>query len=378
MREVWALIITVALLLPGCATFSAAPSATPTAVPSPVRTRVPTSTPSPTLTPSPSPTATPTPVPTPDPAQLQAAAEAGLTQVLTQVGDADLVCLRYEDLDADSLPEWLALVHQTTASPPRLAAFVLDDPEAYALEPAQPEPGVADVGFGQYPTCELVIRDVNLDGVVEIGIFGHAQDNETLLHLFAWDGAAYRRLGFFSGDAGVAFVDADGDLEEEIWEGYRVLGAPSLAWYVIHTWEDGTYGWTSDRYDWYFSDRPQSYPTHKPEYAVISFYLALDDRDLPTAYDLLLPQNRPDYAAWANGYATTVRVSVGDAHPIPAAMSEDRGRIAAMVTAWDNDRGVIVGRLWSVEWDVVRTDGGWRLQNSTSDLLDEWTVTYWP
>lgn len=375
--QLWAI---AALLLAGCVTFSAPPLpvVTPTVELSPTMTAEPTPTSSPAPTPSPSPTTTPTPVPTPDPAQLRAVAEAGLGHVLSQSEGAELVCLRYEDTDGDGRPEWLALVHQATTSPPRLAAFVLDDEAHYALEPARPEPDVPDVGLGQYPTCEVVVRDVNVDGVVEIGVFGHAQENETLLHLFAWDGVAYHRLAYFSGDAGIAFVDADGDLEEEIWEGYRVLGAPSLAWHVIHTWENGTYGWTSDRYDWYFSDRPQSYPSHKPEYAVISFYLALDDRDLPTAYDLLMPQGRPDYNTWAHGYATTVRVGVGDAHPIPAAMSENQGRVAAMVTAWDNDRGVIVARLWNVEWAVVRTDAGWRLQDSTAELLDEWTVTYWP
>lgn len=345
-----------------------APPATPTAIPE---------TPTPTVTPTPTPTPTPTVVPTPDPATLLATAEAGLSSVSAQAGEARLICLRYEDTDADGQPEWLALVHRE-APQPRIDAFVLDGEVTHVLQPAPPKPGVADVGFGQYATCDLTVRDVNADGIPEIAILGHAANNETLLHLFAWEGTAYRRLGFFSGDAGVKFADVDGDLEEEIWEGYRVGGAPSLAWFVVHTWRNGTYGWTSDRYGWYFADRPQAYPTHGPEYVVISFYLALQDRDLPGAHGLLLADSRPPFEAWATGYATTARVSVGGVHTISGTSSENQARVAAMVTAWDNEGGVIVGRLWDVEWDAVRTEGGWRLARSTADMLEEWKVSYWP
>ncbi|MGC9522257.1 MAG: hypothetical protein ACP5HG_10325 [Anaerolineae bacterium] len=334
--------------------------------------------PSPTLSPTPSPTPTATPWPTPDPNAMLGTAEAGQAAVAAALGGAELTCLRYEDMDADGQPEWLALGHQGDASNARLSAFILDEAAVYPLASAQPRPGAPDVGFGQYPTCEVEIRDVNVDGTPEVAIFGHADGNLTLLHLFAWDGETYRRLGFFSGDAGVRFVDADGDAEEEIWEGHRVAGAPSLAWYIVHTWKDNTYGWTSEHHGWYFSDRPQSYPTHRPEYAVISYYLALNDRDLPGAYDLLLAQERPVYEEWVVGYATTARVSAGSVHTIPAATGETRARVAAMITAWDNERGVIVGRLWNVEWDTVLTDAGWRLTTVTAEQLEEWTVSYWP
>ncbi len=334
--------------------------------------------PSPTLSPTPAPTPTATPWPTPEPEALLSTAEAGEAAVTSALGEAELVCLRYEDLDADGQPEWLALAHQGGASTAQLSAFILDGTAVYPLASAQPRPGMPDVGFGQYPTCEVDIRDVNVDGTPEVAIFGHADGNLTVLHLFAWDGETYRRLGFFSGDAGVHFMDVDGDAEEEIWEGHRVAGAPSLAWYIVHTWKDNTYGWTSEHHDWYFADRPQSYPTHRPEYAVISYYLALNDRDLPGAYDLLLAQERPAYGDWAVGYATTVRVSAGSVHTIPAATGETRARVAAMITAWDNEGGVIVGRLWNVEWDTVLADAGWRLTSATAEQLEEWTVSYWP
>jgi len=300
----------------------------------------------------------------------------------TAIGDAALICLRYEDTTGDGAPEWLALAHQNT-DPPRLSAYILTADTVYPLEPASPEAGKPNVGLGQYPTCEVEVRDVNADGKPEIAIFGHADNNQTLLHLFAWDGdgatpSGYRRLGYFYGDAGVRFVDRDGDLAEEIWEGHRERQAPNLAWYVIFTWREQTYGWSTDRYDWYALNRPQTYPTHKPEYAVIAFYLALDDRDLPGAYNLMSPQEGRTYETWALGYATTERVSVGSVHTIPGTETENGARVAAMVTSWDNEGGMIIGRLWNTEWATVRTADGWRLTSATAELLEEWTATYWP
>ncbi|MBN1246293.1 MAG: hypothetical protein JXC32_01485 [Anaerolineae bacterium] len=339
---------------------------------------VPTATP--TATPTVPPTATPTatPEPTMDPAHLRASAETGLAAIQAQAGGARIVCIRYEDTDADGQPEWLALTHRAGSEATRLDGFVLDGDAVYELTPALHKPGTPDVGLGEYATCELVVRDVNYDGTPDIGVFGHAEGNETMLHLFTWEDSGYRRLGFWSGDAGVKFMDADGDLEEEIWEGYRVAGAPNIAWYVIYTWEQNTYGWTSDAYDWYFDSRPQSYPTQRADTAVMAFYLALNDRDLPGAYDLLVSADRPPYETWAAGYATTLKVSAGGVHTIPAASGESQARVAAMVRAWDNEGGVILGRLWNVEWDMVLTENGWRLVSSTAEQLDEWPVDYVP
>ncbi|HNT73661.1 MAG TPA: hypothetical protein PKH77_01440 [Anaerolineae bacterium] len=373
------MLLLTLVLLAGC-TSELAPTplrATATLPPPTATTSPPTNTPTPTLPPTPTLTPTPTPLPTPDPALLLTSADAGLARVRAVAGETPLLCLRYEDTDADGAPEWLALTHQAGA-PSRLSAFVLDGEAAYWLEPAFPKVGVPDVGLGQYATCEVEVRDVNVDGMPDIAIFGHADKNETQLHLFSWDGTGYRRLGRFSGDAGVQFMDADGDLEWEIWEGYRDQAAPSLTWHVIYTWKEGAYGWTSDRYGWYALERPHSYPTHKPQYAVIAFYLALNDRDLPGAYALLLPRAGRDYDAWALGYATTARVSVGDAHTIPDTVTETSARVSAMVTAWDNRGGVIVGRLWNVEWDTQNTADGWRLGDATATLLEEWPVSYWP
>ncbi|MCJ7549435.1 MAG: hypothetical protein MUQ30_07120 [Anaerolineae bacterium] len=374
-----AILLALALLAGGC---TASPALTPRIITPTPLPATPTTTPpipampSPTFPPAPA--ASPTPEPAPDPSQLQAVAETGMAALQEAAGEANILCMRYEDTDTDGQPEWVALTQRQGSTTNRLDAFVLDDGIVYELPSAQPKPGAPDIGLGEFATCEIEIRDVNVDGMPEIAIFGHAKGNETLLHLFAWEDDGYRRLGFFSGNAGVSFMDLDGDLEEEIWEGYRMQSAPSIAWYVVYTWENNTYGWTSDAYGWYFDDRPQSYPTHLPDTTVIAFYLALNERDLPGAYELLLPQSRPSYEEWAIGYATTLQVSAGDVHTIPAATGESRSRVSAMVRAWDNERGVLVGRLWNVEWDMTLTEDGWRLLTSTAELLDEWPVSYWP
>ena len=368
-------------LLTGCGTPTATlPSAltpSPTAG-SPPSTPAPTVTPVTVLeTPSPQPTATATPFPTTDPNTLLASAEQARGRLAARAGDASVVCFRHQDLDADGQPEWVALTHRA-GDPPRLEAFILDSSTFYDLEPAYPEPSGPDVGLGEYPVCEIEIRDVNVDGIPEIAIFGHARDQESILHLFAWDEDAYVRLGRFAGDAGVRFADADGDAEAEIEVGYRVRGAPALAWFVVHTWEEGTYGWTSDYYDWYFSTRPHTYPTQRPDYAVIAYYLALDDRDLPGAYALLDPASRGPYETWALGYATTVQVRTGGVHTVPGTETASSAQVTAMVTAWDNDQGVIIARHWNVTWTVAAANGEWRLQQAETELLKEWAAALWP
>lgn len=365
------------LLLTGCTPL------TPSAVlpsPSPTTTLAPpTATPTPLPTPTPTATPTPTPIPPPDPAALPELANAGAAQVHAAVGDAVLLCFRYEDLTNDGLPEWLALLHQPEAG--RLSAFVLRDEHIHTLLDAKPDPGKPYYGLGQYPTCEIEIRDVNADGKTEIAIFGHAERSLTLLHLYAWDEGAgdFRLVGAFQGDAGVSFENRDGDLADEILEGHRDTGAPQLAWRVIFTWDGQTYGWTWDRWDWYFLERPHDYPTHRADYAVISFYLALNDRDLPGAYALLADSARAaqPYESWALGFARTLRVDVSGVQRVAAASNEEQARVNAMVTAWDNEEGLVIGRLWEVTWETVHTDAGWRLLGATTQLLDTWDAPYW-
>lgn len=368
-----ALVFLLTLLLTSCAIPTAPPLAPP--LPSPTATLAPPPTETPTPLPTPAPT--PTPIPPPDPAGLPALAEEGLAGLRAAAGAATLVCFRYEDLNHDGSPEWLALLHQPEAG--RMSAFVLEGKRIHTLPDAKPDPGKPYYGLGQYPTCEVEVRDVNADGRMEVAIFGHADRNLTLLHLYVWDDESYRLVGAFQGDAGVFFEDRDGDLAEEIIESHRDTGAPQLAWRLIFTWDGQTYGWTWDRWGWFFLEGPHSYPTQRADYAVISFYLALHDRDLPGAYALLADTARAaqPYETWALGFARTLRVDVSSIQRVAAASDENRVRVNAMVTAWDNEDGRVIGRLWEVTWETVRTDAGWRLVSGATNLLDTWEAQYW-
>ncbi len=303
-----------------------------------------------------------------------------MAQVQALAGEA-LVCMHYADTNNDGVPEWIALIHRPEPAP-YLSGFIWDGETVYPLTPAPPhEPHHPDYGMGQYPTCEIEVRDINANGQVEILIFGHAERNETRLHVFTWDAAtdSYRMLGFFNGNAGVKLENLDGDLAEEIVVGYRETRAPTLAWQVVFTWDGDNYGWTADRHAWYYLERPHVAVTHTPEFAVASFYLLLNDRDLPGAYALLsaTAQAERPYAEWALGFATTVRVEAGSVQSISAARTETSARVAALVISWDNEAGRVIGRLWDTESNVILTADGWRLTGGTQQLLESWEAQYW-
>ncbi len=344
----------------------------PTASPPPPP---PTATFSPTL----APTATSTPIP-PTPtvatAALASKAEAGLEAVHAQAEGASILALRYEDLDADGEPEWLAIVQPEGGT---VQGFILDGEANFALETTNPRDRVADWGLGLYPDCDVEIADLTADGVPEIAIFGHGPHSMTLLHLYTWDGQAYRLLGAFAGDGGVFIEDTDGDLTAEIVEGYHDETVDDLVWQVIFTWQGESYGWTSDRWRWFYRQRPHPYPDQAPDYAVIAFYLALNDRDLRAAYHLLSAEAqaaRP-YENWACAFDSLLRVDVGDVHLVPGVGTGEAKRVAAMLLTWDNVEGQVLVRSWNVEWDVVRTAAGWRLNGVTAVLLDSWPAPYW-
>ena len=358
------------LLLASC--FLLLPSCAPT--PTPIPTHTPTFTPSPTPPPSHTPTLIPTttPLPTPpptlDPAAVADVVAAGQAQF--QAAAVEPLCLRWEDTDDDGESEWLGLYLQP-GEPPQLAAFVLDGQAWHALLPLEKEKH----GLGEYPTCELEVRDVNADGRVEILVWGHAATSTDLLHIFAWEGETYVLLAPFEGKAGLRLENTDGDLADEVVVGYDA-GA-GFVWEAVYTWDGANYGWTWERYAWFYLDRPHAYRTDTPEHAVISFYLALDDRDLPGAYALLTgsAQAARPYEVWAVGFATTVAVEVGVVHEI--ARSGDVATVAAHVRAYDNVDGRIVATLWDVEWTAIQTPDGWRLESAAAEQLDQWELGYY-
>ena len=179
----------------------------------------------------------------------------------------------------------------------------------------------------------------------------------------------------FEGDAGVRLDNADGDLADEI--AVRYDAGSDLVWEAVHTWDGANYGWTWERYDWFFLDRPHAYLSDTPERAVVSFYLAIDDRDMRGAYGLLSgsAQAAQPYEVWVAGFATTVAAEVGVVHE--RTRSGDMAIVAAQVRAYDNVDGRIVATLWDVDWTVVETDAGWRLERAGVVQLDQWTLDYY-
>jgi hypothetical protein len=283
------------------------------------------------------------------------------------------LCLRQDDTDGDGLPEWVGLyLHQ--ADPPELRGFVLDDDSWYDLLP--PEGDVEDGTMGAYPACELEIRDFNRDGRLEIAVFGRLETRTDLLHLFAWDGNGYVLLGAFEGEGGVRIASTDGDLTDEVLVRLRPEG--DLVWEIVYTWDGTHYAWTWDRLTWFYLDRPHVYQDDRPVHALASFYLALGDRDLPGAYNLLSAsaQAARPYAEWAAGFHTTMRVEVGAARV--ASEGDGRAVVAAQVRAVDNVDGRAVLTNYGVEWQLVQTEAGWRLENGTSEVLDRWDLPYYP
>jgi len=360
---------------------SCVPAFTPTVSPTPLPGIIPS--PSPTLTPLPSPTPSPTPTlpptstpaPTPDPAVVTNIV-GKINARLTQAGIEPL-CLRWEDTDDDGEAEWIGLYQRNREDErSELMAFILDDNEAwYELRSLKKEPGKKDFGLGEYPTCELEVRDVNGDGRTEVLIWGHAESSTTLLHIFVWDGSSYMLLASFEGNAGIRQENSDGDLADEF--AVRYDAGSGLVWEAVHTWDGLNYGWTWERYDWFYLSRPHVYPADTPEHAVISFYLALDDRDIPGAYGLLtqMAQMAQAYQAWAAGFATTVSVEVGSVHEL--ARQGDTATVTAQVRALDNVDGRIIATLWDVEWQLRNTEAGWRLERATTSQLDRQELKYY-
>jgi hypothetical protein len=280
------------------------------------------------------------------------------------------LCLRWEDTDADGEPEWLGLYLQP-GEPSRLAAFVLDGDTWHDLRPLDGE----KYGLGEHPTCELDVRDINADGRVELLVWGHAGVSTDLLHIYVWDGVSYALLAPFEGKRGVRLENADGDLADEVVVGYDAGG--DLVWEAVYTWDGSSYGWTWERYAWFYLDRPHVYRTDSPEHAVVYFYLAVNDRDLPGAYGLLSSGAQAAQTAeeWMVGFATTVGAEAGAVHEI--SRSGDTATVVAQVRAYDNVDGRIIATLWDVQWTVVMTPGGWRLESATTAQLDRWEAVYY-
>lgn len=345
--------------LPAPSPEATAATVAPTQVPTPLPTLEPLE---PTVPPA---------VPTIDATHVVATITAAQTDLAAR--EVQALCLRFEDADGDTIPDWIGL-YMRPSDPPRLSAFVIrSDGGWHDLNPQEGN----QTGLGAYPTCELEVRDINADAIPEVLIFGHAGTSTTLLHVFAWREDSYALVAAFEGNAGIALENHDGDLAEEIVVGYAKDS--QLVWEVVYTWDGLSYGWTWDRYRWRALGRPHVYTTERPEAALISFYLALNDRDLPSAYRMLstAAQANMPYAEWALGYATTVQLEAGAVHET-GVPGEDSTTVAALVRSYENADGHVVVRLSDVEWLLVREGDAWHLDHPRIVQLDEWEAIYYP
>jgi len=352
-----------------CVPGGLAPTFTPMVLPS--ATAVSVATVSPTATASRTPTATPTPLstfaPTMDPAAVATIAASGQSLAVAQ--GVDPLCLRWEDTDGDGAREWLG-VYVRGGDQPELGAFILDGDEWFELVPLAEE----KYGLGRYPVCDVETRDVNSDGTVEILIWGHAGEAVGLLHIYAWNGSGYGLVGTFEGPASVRMEDRDGDLLDEIV--VRYPHRAGRAWEAVYTWDGYHYGWTWERYAWYYLDRPHAYASNTPEDAVISYYLALNDRDMSEAYGLLSAGTRAaaPYEAWVSDFAAVLAIEVGAV----GEQSSDDHTVGCQVRTYESVDGRVFAVLRDVQWSLVKAQGGWRLQSQTALELNRREAVYYP
>ncbi|MEA3376404.1 MAG: hypothetical protein U9R72_09465 [Chloroflexota bacterium] len=308
-----------------------------------------------------------TPAPALDPTMAIEIAAAG--PAAAQQRGIEPLCLRWEDTDGDGEPEWLGVYVRPT-DPPRLAGFIVDGDSWYELEAVEEE----KYGLGEHAVCDVEADDVNADGQVEIIIWGHAETTIELLHVFVWRNSGYEEIASFQSDAGLAMTDVDGHPGQEIIVRQDV--GDGLAWETIHAWDGTDYAWVWERYGWLYADHPHAYVSDEPKHAVISFYLALDDRDMREAYNLLActAQAAQPYESWAVGFDSTLAVEVGSVHEIRRGQSE--ATVTAQVRSYDNLDGYIVGRLWDVTWSLVYEGETWRLSVATNNELERWEAPY--
>ena len=355
----------LATVLTSCTSAVTTQEPSPTAKKPTPTERADTDTPVPSLSPEQGPSIAT--VPTLDPGDVADIVKAGQTSVEEQ--GADPLCLRWHDTDQDGDREWVG-VYLHPGEPSGLEAFVLDGQTWHELKAVEAERH----GLGEYPTCQLEVSDINADGKVEIAVWGHAETSVALLHAFVWQGSHYQEIASFQADAGLELADVNNDLIQEVIVGHNV--GHGLAWETIHSWDGTDYVWSWERYRWLHADYPHTYLSDDPMHSVISFYLALDDRDLPSAYRLLGGEARASqpYQSWAAGFNTTLGVEVGSVHEIERTGTS--ATVTAQVRSYDNTDGYIIGRLWDVTWLVVREDGSWRLDSARQETLNQWEAPY--
>jgi hypothetical protein len=103
---------------------------------------------------------------------------------------------------------------------------------------------------------------------------------------------------------------------------------------------------------------------------VRSYYAALDGRQYEVAWNMLNPELRSGFGAfarWRKGYRTTISHSPGGIH---VSGGPDETIVELTLRAGDRDAcGNIIKRRWAVTWRLVRTDAGLRAAAATARKL---------
>lgn len=317
------------------------------------------------VTPTPPPTATALPTPSASIPGVQNVRERS-TGVLARLNAQNIEphCLLWRDLDNDDENEWLALYMDTTQLQPALAGLILDGDVVYLLDTGQ------EIGLGEHATCDVEFHDLTDDSEKEIVVLGQIGAHTQLLHIFHWAEGGYRMIDSFEGDAGVWLQDADADLVPDVIVGQR--GPTSdLQIQTVYVWNTGRFIVERKRYAFQVLRRPPAYDLSQPDLAVIYFYLAIGDGDVPGAYGFLTERGQTDrpYDDWLRGFATTRWVEVGQVEILN--LGDESASVRARVRAVDNKEGQIVATTYQVTWQTQRQADHWLLDRAELSKLSE-------
>jgi hypothetical protein len=299
------------------------------------------------------------------PATLTATPVAGVEAAeppttLWRVAGVEPYCLQRADVNNDGEQEWVGLAEARDVTSSRVVGFVQQGASLLPLGPGASAGDLASKAFvvADVPSCEVLIRDVNIDGLAEILVFGDRADGSRQLSIFAWDGkGAYGLLASFAG-SGVRIEGLSADSAATI----TVRNRLSLGVLL-----EETSGWSGKSFvsigSRYISDADYagSYPTGTAEQALIAFYLNLQRRDLASAYKLLSPamRQRQTYDQFIQSVAGVGSFELGQISVVQSDAAQATLRAALILRSVSDAQASV--EPFAAEWRMVRTEAGWRV-----------------
>jgi hypothetical protein len=212
--------------------------------------------------------------------------------------------------------------------------------------------------LGEAPSAELIARDINGDGLTELGVLGSVGVHSWTLGLWRWDGSGYALLDEFFGDSGLTVRDLDGDRVEEVIVGQRHYDRAQLRHDTVFSWNGLAYAPAYNRWGFTFDD-----PGFKeyPEAVVVEYYLRLAARDYQAAWNLVGPSMRSGqtFAEFSQGFAGTRDVRVEDLE----VTSEDAATATVRVEISSVEQDG-TAQHFEGTWIAERSGESWRLAGS--------------